>query len=75
MDTRSPPPRRSRSGVTSPEITVDVLRFYVEGSTPLLAGDHRQPQVHILLSGTAGSGVAAVKFNLQTTVTQRKIDI
>lgn len=59
--------------MTSPEIVIEGLTFYVRGSG---LGDGRQPVVLISLYGRAGTTTKSrVDFNLQTTVTQRLFDI
>lgn len=59
--------------LTSPEITIDQLSFYVTGAQTV--NDHNQPQVHITISGSAiVDKNATTKFSLQTTLTQRQID-
>lgn len=58
--------------VTSNEIDVLVLRFYVSGSS---AGDSEQPRVVISMSGTIGQGASyETDFNIQTSITERIID-
>ncbi len=56
--------------MTSGDTVIDTMTFYVLGSP---AGDNLQPRVTIIIKGTAGSGRSASKFNLQTTISQRKI--
>jgi prepilin-type N-terminal cleavage/methylation domain-containing protein len=58
--------------LTSPDVTIQNLSFYVMGSTP---GDGSQARVLITVYGFAGTGKSQVNFNLQTTVTQRLLDI
>ncbi len=68
--------------LTSPEIRIEGLKFYVRGSTP---SDSEQPVVLISVYGCAGLKASEacsspatktkVDFNLQTTVTQRLLDI
>lgn len=54
-------------GITSSDITIDNLKFYVIGSAP---GDSQQPRVVI----TIGISTGLTNFNLQTTVSQRLLD-
>ena len=55
--------------ITSPEVTVLSLSFYVIGET---SGDNVQPKVTILVSGTAPvTATKSTAFNLQTSVTAR----
>lgn len=58
--------------ITSKNVTINSLTFYVLGSLP---EDNLQPRITIVIDGIAGSGRSASKFNLQTTVSQRKIGI
>lgn len=60
--------------VTSPEISITRMNFYVFGSTvwPNLA----QPRVLMSISGVVGTKAnTSSTFNLQTMVSQRKLDI
>ncbi len=57
--------------ITSPQVDIDSLVFYVSG-TP--ASDGLQPRVLITLRGTAQIGKETTSFNIQTTVSQRKVD-
>ena len=59
--------------ITSPEISVSSLRFYVIG-TASSPGDYRQPKVVMVIQGMAGAGTSQSNFNIQTTLTQRPID-
>lgn len=59
--------------VTAPEVTIEDLKFYVVGST---REDTEQPRVAMTISGFAGvSDRARTSFNLQTTISQRLLDI
>jgi Tfp pilus assembly protein PilE len=55
--------------ITSPELTISTLLFYINGQA---AGDGLQPRVRIILNGTSGTRVKVQ--NLETVVSQRKID-
>lgn len=58
--------------LTAPEVTVDILTFYLDGET---VGDDEQPRVLIHVKGTAGSGGRdQTEFSLQTLVAQRLLD-
>jgi prepilin-type N-terminal cleavage/methylation domain-containing protein len=62
------------SPVTSSEITINRLTFYVFNSAP--PSDLGQPRVLLILSGTVGNKTSTQStFNLQTLMSQRKIDI
>jgi len=57
--------------ITSPEINVEDLSFYVVG----VGTDGRQPRVLITIRGTAGVQDKVIStFNLQTTISQRSLD-
>lgn len=69
--------RRINGGVaermTAPEARIEEARFFVRGTT---RGDEEQPQVTILIQGTAGTAPETeTSFNIQTTVVQRILDI
>jgi type II secretory pathway pseudopilin PulG len=65
--------------LTSPEITVNVLRFYVEGTdhSAINAGDADQPRVTVVVQGVAGANKqkTRVPFALQTTLAARTPNI
>lgn len=54
--------------LTAPEIDVQKLSFYVDGTEP---GDEIQPNVIIMVQGVATSGVDAAPFAVQTYVSVR----
>lgn len=59
-------------GVTSPEVTIQDLKFFVLGST---FADTIQPKVLVLIRGYAGSKpTTQSSFVLQTTLSQRELD-
>lgn len=59
-------------GMTSPDITISTLKFYVSGAPAL---DGKQPKILLLVGGTAEAGKGLVsEFHLQTTVSERLID-
>ena len=64
--------------LTSPEVIIQSVVFRVFGSSPYSSGDMFQPQVIITISGTSGSvnkPKTQSTFRLETTVSQRKLDI
>lgn len=62
------------NALTSSEITISRVMFYVFNSTGW--PDQGQPRVLISISGTVGNKVSTQStFNLETTVSQRKLDI
>lgn len=59
--------------VTASEVTINEMKFYTVGST---RGDSSQPRVVMTIQGTAGiSSKSKTNFNLQTTVSQRILDL
>ncbi|MBU3968646.1 prepilin-type N-terminal cleavage/methylation domain-containing protein [Patescibacteria group bacterium] len=61
--------------ITAPEITIESLSFYVQGSETIGEGDNKQPKVLIVLSGHAGENEKTKSnFNIQTMVSQRILD-
>lgn len=59
--------------VTAPEVTIENFTFYVVGAT---RSDTEQPRVVMTISGFAGiSDRARTNFNLQTTISQRLLDL
>ena len=61
--------------VTSPDIDIETLEFFVTGSERGLA-DGVTPVVTVYLSGTVGDEDATrTPFNIQTTIAQRILDI
>lgn len=61
--------------LTAPEVQITSFRFYVTGSTPLSGGDTEQPRVLMLIKGTADIQGGPTEFTVQSSVTQRLIDI
>lgn len=60
--------------MTFPEITISNLTFYVLGSNP--PPDQNQPRVTITVAGQTGITPRTMKkFNIQTTVSQRLLDL
>ncbi|HEC32851.1 MAG TPA: type II secretion system protein [Candidatus Kaiserbacteria bacterium] len=59
--------------ITAPEVTINEMKFYTVGTT---RGDSLQPRVVMTVQGTAGiSAKSQTSFNLQTTVSQRVLDL
>lgn len=58
--------------LTSANITIERLGFYVFGSDP---NDNIHPRVIMVIVAKTGSGRSATTFTLQTTITQRKVII
>lgn len=63
-------------GVTSPEINVQQLSFYIFGTTPFSpTNDTSQPRVFIIIRGFAGTKVSSQStFIIQTVLSQRSLD-
>jgi type II secretory pathway pseudopilin PulG len=59
-------------GITSPEISIDGLQFYVTGTG---LTDKKQPKVIMVIRGQAGAKAKEIsRFEIQTTISQRAID-
>ena len=58
--------------ITAEEINIEHMRFYVIGTG---AGDGLQPRVLITIKGKVGEGDTASVFNIQTTASQRLLDL
>ena len=57
--------------ITSPEVQIDSLTFYVTGVGP----DGKQPKVTVSVSGTAGlQEKIKTGFSIQTTISQRLVE-
>ncbi|MEK7063498.1 MAG: prepilin-type N-terminal cleavage/methylation domain-containing protein [Patescibacteria group bacterium] len=74
--------RSLRSGIngtwvalTSPEVHITSFKFYVTGSTPLTSGDSVQPRLLMIIHGTAELQGGPTDFVVQSSVTQRLIDL
>lgn len=61
--------------LTAPEVIITEFKFYVTGSTTLLGGDTEQPRVVMIVRGTAVVQGGPTEFKVQSSVTQRLIDI
>ncbi len=60
-------------GVTSPEVTVEDMKFYVFGAA---TGDNIQPRVLITVRGYAGTKpTLQSRFTLQTMLSQRALEL
>ncbi len=63
------------SYITSTDVTIDKLSFYVVGADNLTSGDTLQPKVVVVVGGYAGPKPSSrSSFILQTTISQRIID-
>lgn len=61
--------------ITSPDLTLTYLRFFVLGSAPYTSADTRQPRIVIVASGYVGAkATSRSTFTIQTTVSQRDLD-
>ena len=59
--------------ITASEVVIDEMKFYVIGA-PL--GDNIQPRITMIAKGTVSFGSGSeTSFNLQTTVSQRLLDL
>lgn len=76
---------RSRDGgltevaITSPEVDIDDVTFYVDGTVRAntVAQDTTQPKVVVVIKGTAGAGNTKTEttFYIQATAVQRVLDL
>lgn len=61
--------------LTSSDVTIDKLTFWVKGSQPYSTGDLFQPKVVILVGGFSGTKPTSMSsFSMQTSVSQRAFD-
>jgi len=60
--------------ITAPEVSIDLVRFYVVGSD---RGDSVQPKVLIVIRGSSGNVLQRTRttFHIQATAVQRVLDI
>ncbi len=62
--------------LTSPDVTINKLFFFVIGSDPFSTGNIQQPWVGIIIGGSAGVNTnSQSSTTLETVVSQRKLDI
>ena len=63
----------SYSPITSPDTKIEYVRFYVNGSS---VGDNSQPYIIAIIKGYVGNRPTLQSdFNIQTMMSQRKLDI
>lgn len=70
-------PNESFVPLTSPEVEITDLRFYVTGNAPGASGDNLQPKVRLVVKGKMKNNAKLkldTTFNIQTTLTQRVLD-
>lgn len=59
--------------ITAPEVSIEDLEFYVDGTT---RGDSKQPKVVIVVRGTAGRSQSnSTTFHIEATAVQRLLDL
>lgn len=61
--------------LTAPEVIISNFKFYVTGSETLANGDTVQPRVLMIVQGTAHVQGGPTQFTVQSSVTQRLLDI
>lgn len=61
--------------LTAPEVQITNFRFYVTGSQTLANGDTVQPRVLMIIKGTAALQGGPTEFTVQSSITQRLIDL
>ncbi len=68
----------NRIPITAPEVAIDTLNFYVDGAdnTDDKAGNKKQPRVLMVVKGSMkGKSKVPSRFDIQTLVSQRSLDI
>ena len=58
--------------LTSDEVEIDNLKFFVSSS---VVDDNEQPRILLIIRGHTKSNSAVSKFNIQTFISQRRLDI
>lgn len=58
--------------VTSPEVSVDYLNFYLMGEG---AGDNQQPRITITIGATSQVGNQSANIKIQTTISGRMLQV
>ncbi|MCW9054436.1 MAG: type II secretion system GspH family protein [Candidatus Pacebacteria bacterium] len=59
--------------ITASEVVIEDMKFYVVGTTQ---GDTKQPRIVMTIQGSAGVSARTVtNFNLQSTISQRVLDL
>ncbi|MDB5204677.1 MAG: seg [Candidatus Taylorbacteria bacterium] len=61
--------------LTSGEVKIDALNFYLTGTGKTNTGDYDQPRIIIIVKGHYQGFGDLTEFHLQTMVSQRRIDI
>lgn len=61
--------------ITGEDVRIESLKFYVAGALPASAGDYNQAKILITIGGNFVGYGSLGDFNLQSMVTQRKLDI
>lgn len=60
------------SPLTPSKLSVDYLNFYLSGEG---LEDQKQPRITVTLGATAGQGIQKTKINIQTTLSQRELQL
>ena len=76
----SPPSYTQAYPVTSPDVKINDMEFYVVGTDPASKDpnnpDETQPKVVIIIKGTAGNAASEIStFHIQATAVQRHLDL
>ncbi|NQV88623.1 MAG: prepilin-type N-terminal cleavage/methylation domain-containing protein [Parcubacteria group bacterium] len=61
--------------VTAKEVKINQLSFYVTGTISATNNDFSQPKIMVVVRGEAGGERSPSKFDLQTTISQRVLDL
>lgn len=58
--------------LTSDEVQIDTLKFYVSST---VVPDNEQPRILLIIRGHTKSNSSISKFNIQTFISQRRLDL
>ena len=62
--------------ITSPQVQIQSMTFYVTGTTPASKGGTQQPKVIFVIKGQAGTQANTVStFDIQATAVQRELNL
>lgn len=64
-----------QESLLSSDVTLESLKFFVSGADSLSSGDVRQPTVTIIIEAQDPNDATGKVYTLETTVTQRELDI
>jgi len=61
--------------ITSPEVDIEEFRIFVTNTDRRIDGNEEQPIVVMSITSSAGIGRSRTEFRVQTSVTQRVLDL